>query len=67
MFIFQEKKSGIIQIFISKKLPKILEIREIREKTTSFTIFRFFFFKFTRLLSIKNKYVYISEKKIGDY
>ena len=44
MFIFQEKKSGIIQIFISKKLPKILEIRQIREKTTSFKIFSFFFF-----------------------
>ena len=57
-----EKKSVIIKIFRSKKLPKILEIREIREKTTSFTIFRFFFFKFTRLFSIKNKYIYISEK-----
>ena len=44
MFIFQEKKSGIIQIFISKKLPKILEIRQIREKTTSFKIFSLFFF-----------------------
>ena len=53
----------IIQFFRSKKLPKILEIWQIREKTKSFTIFRlFFFFKFTRLLSIKNKYVYILEK-----
>ena len=54
----------MIQIFRSKKLPKILEIRQIREKTTSFTIFRlfFFFFKFTRLLSIENKYIYIFEK-----
>ena len=52
----------IIQIFGSKKLPKILQIREIREKTTSFTIFHLIFFQFTRLLSIKNKNIYISEK-----
>ena len=60
---FGKKKSVIIQIFRIKKLPKIIEIRQIREKTTSFTIFSlFFFFKFTRLLSIENKYIYISEK-----
>jgi len=52
----------IIQIFRSKKLPKILEIRQIRQKTTSFTIFRLFFFNFTRLLSIENEYIVISEK-----
>ena len=61
-FYFGKNKRVIIEIFRSKKLPKILEIRQIREETTSFTIFLFFFFKFTRLLSMKNYYVYISEK-----
>ena len=50
MFIFRKKKSVIIKIFRSKKLPKILEIREIREKTTSFTIFRFFFFQIYQIV-----------------
>ena len=37
VYISGKKKSVIIQIFRSKKLPKILEIRQIREKMTRFT------------------------------
>ena len=62
MFIIQEKKSGIIQIFISKKLPKILEIRQIREKTTSFKIFSFFFSNLSDCLALKIN-IFIFRKK----
>ena len=41
---------------------KKYEIWQIREKRRVLQFFAYFFFKFTRLLSIENKYIYIFEK-----
>ena len=62
MWKFRKKKIVIIQIFRSKKLPKSMKFDKFGKKRRGLQFFVYFFFKFTRLLRIKNKYVYISEK-----
>ena len=63
MFIFRKKRISDYSNFYKQKTPKNPWNSTNSRKNDEFYNFSLiFFFKFTRLLSIKNKYIYIFEK-----